>query len=72
MLIAEGLLIDVKHKRGLAEEAIQSIEDEIQNLYIKVRLHVFLFSTFICICIENCFQHFLLFGYVARAALKTA
>ncbi|XP_053404507.1 uncharacterized protein LOC123554052 isoform X2 [Mercenaria mercenaria] len=33
--LVEGLLIDVKHKRGLAEEAIQSIEDEIQNLYIK-------------------------------------
>ncbi|XP_060583449.1 uncharacterized protein LOC132739698 isoform X2 [Ruditapes philippinarum] len=33
--VVEGLLIDVKHKRGLAEEAIQSIEDEIQNLYIK-------------------------------------
>ena len=34
--IVEGLLIDVKHKKNMADEAIQSIEDEIQNLYIKV------------------------------------
>ncbi|WAR27777.1 LIN41-like protein, partial [Mya arenaria] len=33
--VVESLLIDVKHKRGQAEEAIQSIEEEIQNLYIK-------------------------------------
>jgi len=33
----EGLLIDVKHKRGQAIEAIQGIEDEIQNLYITVK-----------------------------------
>ena len=34
--IVEGLLIDVTHKKNMADEAILSIEDEIQNLYLKV------------------------------------
>ena len=36
--MVEGLLIDVTHKKNMADEAIQSIEDEIQNLYLKVGL----------------------------------
>lgn len=38
----------MKHKRGLADEAIQSIEDEIQNLYIKVKILTLLLSPVLC------------------------
>lgn len=33
--LVEGQLLDVKHKKTSADEAIELIEDNIQNLYLK-------------------------------------